>query len=54
VITSVSGTYKVTRNKIEMLMYVDGKNHKISMSYRKVDDNTLQLDGQNYRRINTN
>jgi hypothetical protein len=54
VITSVDGTYTVTRNRIEMLMYVDGKTHKISMSYRKIDDNTLRLDGQNYRRITTN
>jgi hypothetical protein len=49
--TSVSGTYTVTRNRIEMLLFVDGKTHKIPMSYRKVDDNTLRLDGQNYRRV---
>jgi hypothetical protein len=53
-ITSVSGTYTATKNRIEMLMFVDGKTHKIPMSYRKVDGNTLRLDGQNYRRVNGN
>jgi hypothetical protein len=51
VITSVSGTYTVTTNRIEMLMFVDGKTHKIRMAWNRVDTNTLRLDGQNYRRI---
>ena len=51
VITSVSGTYTVTGSRIEMLMAVDGKTHKVRMSYRLVDRDTLRLDGQNYRRI---
>jgi hypothetical protein len=50
VITSVSGTYTVTGNKIEMLMFVDGKTHRVRMTWRLIDINTLRLDGQNYRK----
>jgi hypothetical protein len=51
VVTSVSGTYTVTKNRIEMLIYVDGKTHKVRMAWKLIDANTLRLDGQNYRRI---
>ncbi|MDR2792685.1 MAG: hypothetical protein LBB61_03330 [Treponema sp.] len=51
VITGVSGTYTVSGNKIEMLMLVDGKTHKVRMTWRLVDANTLRLDGQDYRRV---
>ncbi|MDR2803655.1 MAG: hypothetical protein LBB22_05135 [Treponema sp.] len=53
VTTSVSGTYTVIGNKIEMLMFVDGKTHKVRMTWRLVDINTLRLDGQNYRKEKT-
>jgi hypothetical protein len=51
VITSVGGTYTVTGSRIEMLMTVDGKTHKVRMSYKLIDRDTLRLDGQNYRRV---
>ncbi|MDR1147106.1 MAG: hypothetical protein LBK66_00585 [Spirochaetaceae bacterium] len=51
VITSVSGTYTVTGNRIEMLMLVDGKTHKARMTWRLIDANTLRLNNQNYRLI---
>jgi hypothetical protein len=54
VITSVSGTYTVNGNRIEMLMFVDGKTHKVRMTWRLIDANTLRLDGQNYRKITGN
>jgi hypothetical protein len=54
--TSVSGTYTVSKGvfstAINMVMVVDGKSHRIRMSYKKVDADTLQIDGQNYRRVN--
>ncbi|MDR1238855.1 MAG: hypothetical protein LBK27_01955 [Treponema sp.] len=50
VVTSVSGTYTVNGNRIEMLMFVDGKTHKVRMTWRFIDSNILQLDGQDYRR----
>jgi hypothetical protein len=49
-IASVSGTYTVAGNRIEMLMFVDGKTHKVRMTWKLVDTNTLRLDGQNYRK----
>jgi hypothetical protein len=52
VITSVSGTYTVTGNKIEMLMLVDEKTHKVRMTYKLMDTNVLHMEGQDYRRIN--
>jgi hypothetical protein len=51
VTTSVSGTYTVTDRAINMSMTVDGRNYPLRMSYRKINDNTLQLDRQNYRRV---
>jgi hypothetical protein len=51
VVTSVDGTYTVNKGKIEMLMFVDGKTHKVRMSYKLIDANTLRMDGQNYRRV---
>jgi hypothetical protein len=50
VITSVNGTYTVNGSRIEMLMFVDGKTHKVRMTWKLIDANTLHLDGQNYRR----
>jgi hypothetical protein len=51
VITGVGGTYTVSGSRIEMLMFVDGKTHKVRMRWRLVDANTLWLDGQDYRRV---
>jgi hypothetical protein len=56
VMTSIGGTYTVSKGvfstAINMVMMVDGKSHRIRMSYKKVDPDTLQIDGQNYRRVN--
>jgi uncharacterized lipoprotein NlpE involved in copper resistance len=52
VTTSVSGTYTVTDRVINMSMTVDGKNYPLRMTYRKINDDTLQLDRQNYQRVN--
>jgi hypothetical protein len=52
VATSVSGTYTVTDRVINMSMTVDGKNYPLRMTYRKINDDTLQLDRQNYQRVN--
>jgi hypothetical protein len=49
--TSVGGTYTVTRNAINMVMIVDGKNHRLRMSYKRTTADTLQMEGQNYRRV---
>jgi hypothetical protein len=49
--TSVSGTYTATDRVINMSMTVDGKNYPIRMTYRKINDDTLQLDRKNYRRV---
>jgi hypothetical protein len=49
--TSIAGTYTVTDKVINMSMKVDGKNYPLRMSYRKINDDTLQLDRQNYRRV---
>jgi hypothetical protein len=49
--TSVGGTYTVTDKAISMSMTVDGKNYPLRMAYRKINDDTLQLDRQNYRRV---
>jgi hypothetical protein len=49
---SVGGTYTVTRGAINMVMIVDGKNHRLRMSYRKTGADALQMEGQNYRRVN--
>jgi hypothetical protein len=51
VATSVSGTCTVTDRAINMSMTVDGKNYPVRMSYRKIDNDTLQLDRKNYRRV---
>jgi hypothetical protein len=51
VTTSVSGTYTVTDRVINMSMIVDGKNYPLRMAYRKMGNDTLQLDRQNYRRV---
>jgi hypothetical protein len=52
VTTSAGGTYTVTRGAINMVMVVDGKSHRLRMSYRKIDADTLQMERQNYRRVN--
>jgi hypothetical protein len=49
--SSVSGTYTVTDRAINMSMTVDGKNYPLRMSYRKINNDTLQLDRKNYRRV---
>ncbi|MDR0681868.1 MAG: hypothetical protein LBG15_08500 [Dysgonamonadaceae bacterium] len=49
--TGVSGTYTVTDRVINMSMTVDGKHYPLRMSYRKINDDILQLDRQNYRRV---
>ncbi|MDR1286080.1 MAG: hypothetical protein LBK08_00570 [Treponema sp.] len=49
---SVGGTYTVTRGVINMVMVVDGKSHRLRMSYRKIDTDTMQMERQNYRRVN--
>jgi hypothetical protein len=49
--TSVSGTYTVTDRAINMSMRVDGRNYPLRMSYKKINNDTLQLDRQNYRRV---
>jgi hypothetical protein len=51
VITSVSGTYTVSGSRVEMLMLVDGKTHKVRMSFRLMNANTLRLDGQDYQKV---
>jgi hypothetical protein len=55
VMTSIGGTYTVSKGvfntTINMVMIVDGKSHRIRMSYKKVDADMLQIDGQNYRRV---
>jgi hypothetical protein len=51
VTTSVNGTYTVTDKVINMSMMVDGKKYPLRMAYRKINDDTLQLDRQNYRRV---
>jgi hypothetical protein len=50
--TSIGGTYTVARGAINMVMIVDGKSHRLRMSYRKIDADTLQMERQNYRRVN--
>jgi hypothetical protein len=49
--TSIGGTYTVSKTAINMVMIADGKNHRIRMSYKKVGADTLQIDGQNYQRV---
>jgi hypothetical protein len=51
VATGMSGTYTVTDRVINMSMTVDGKHYPLRMSYRKIDDDTLQVERQNYRRV---
>jgi hypothetical protein len=51
VITSVNGTYTVTATVINMVMAVDGKSHRIRMSYKIIAPDTLQMERQNYRRV---
>ncbi|MDR1453699.1 MAG: hypothetical protein LBJ25_06995 [Candidatus Margulisbacteria bacterium] len=56
VITSVGGTYTLGQGlfgapRVNMALEVDGQAHKIGMSYKKIDADTLQLDGQNYLRV---
>jgi hypothetical protein len=48
---SVSGTYTVTDTVINMSITVDGKHYSLKKSYRKINDDTLQVDRQNYRRV---
>ncbi|MDR1126712.1 MAG: hypothetical protein LBL06_01140 [Treponema sp.] len=50
--TSVGGTYTVSKGVINIVMNVDGKSHRLRMSYKKVNADTLQLDKQNYHRVN--
>ncbi|MDR1248647.1 MAG: hypothetical protein LBK63_05015 [Treponema sp.] len=50
--TSVGGTYTVARGVINMVMVVDGKSHRLRMAYKKIDADTLQMERQNYRRVN--
>ena len=49
-ITSVSGTYTVTESRIEMILFVDGKTHKVRMRWKLINADTLRLDGQDYRK----
>jgi hypothetical protein len=49
--TSVGGTYTVAKGVINMVMAVDGKSHRLRMKYKKRNADTLQLEGQNYRRV---
>jgi hypothetical protein len=49
---SGGGTYTVARGAINMVMVVDGKSHRLRMAYKKIDADTLQLERQNYRRVN--
>lgn len=51
VVTSVNGTYTATATVINMVMVVDGKSHRIRMSYKIIDPDTLQMERQNYRRV---
>ncbi|MHB9291665.1 hypothetical protein Holit_00743 [Hollandina sp. SP2] len=51
VTTSVNGTYTVTDRVINMSMTVDGKKYPLRMTYKKINNDTLQLDRQNYRRV---
>jgi hypothetical protein len=51
VTTSVNGTYTVTATAVNMVMVVDGKSHRIRMSYKIIDIDTLQMERQNYRRV---
>jgi hypothetical protein len=51
-ITSVGGTYTVARGALNMVMAVDGKNHRLRLRYKKLEAETLQMEGQNYRRVN--
>jgi malate/lactate dehydrogenase len=50
--TSVGGTYAITKGVINMAMSVDGKSHRLRMKYKKLNADTLQLEGQNYHRVN--
>jgi hypothetical protein len=50
--TSVGGTYTVAKGVINMVMAVDGKSHRLRMKYKKLNADTLQLEGQNYQRVN--
>jgi hypothetical protein len=49
---SIGGTYTVAKGVINMVMAVDGKSHRLRMKYKKLNADTLQLEGQNYRRVN--
>jgi hypothetical protein len=50
-VTSAGGTYTVTDKVINMSITVDGKNYSMRKSYRKINENTLRVDRQNYRRV---
>jgi hypothetical protein len=47
----MSGTYTATATAINMVIAVDGKTHRIRMSYKIIDTETLQMERQNYRRV---
>jgi hypothetical protein len=47
----MSGTYTATAAAINMVIAVDGRTHRIRMSYKIIDADTLQMERQNYRRI---
>jgi hypothetical protein len=46
-----SGTYTVTDKVINLSITVDGKNYSMRKSYQKINEDTLQVDKQNYRRV---
>jgi hypothetical protein len=50
-VISGSGTYTVTDKVINMSITVDGKNYSMRKSYRKINEDTLWVDRQNYRRV---
>jgi hypothetical protein len=45
------GFLSIELTLINMSMTVDGKNYPLRMPCRKINDDTLQLDRQNYRRV---
>jgi hypothetical protein len=45
----LSGTYTVTGKSVEMVLYGDGKAHKMKMT--RVNANTLRMYFQNYTRV---
>jgi hypothetical protein len=46
----LSGTYTVTGKSVEMLLYADGKEHRMKLT--RVNADTLRMYFQNYIRVN--